>query len=212
MSVVVTSNWDLTVERVWYNHSDNLDLEYLYPKTGNKRPKFYLLKSYGSIDWFEAKPLRGTALESKMKKHDDSLSYYPYFKISKDPDLLRRSPVIVPPIYNKEIKGRFLSKVWTSVYRAISRATELWVISYSMPKEDQFARFVFRRAIRNNITNAQSRKKPPLKVTVINPDETVESTFSRLIGTTQGTLTRQVRPRFHHSNSYRPVFKTTFLA
>jgi len=189
-NVAITFNWDLTVERVWYDHSEDLDLEYTFPKVSGRK-KFYLLKPHGSIDWFKTKPLRGTTLGRRMDKHDEELGYYPYFKISKDPDLLKHLPVIVPPVYHKEFKTGFLNKVWTSVYTAVSRATDLWIIGYSMPREDQFARFVFRRAIRNNIANAQNKEKPPLKVTVINPDESVEGIFSRLVGTTQATLTKK---------------------
>jgi hypothetical protein len=181
-NVVVTFNWDLTVERVWYDHSEKLDLEYSLPKEGERRD-FYLLKPHGSIDWFHAKTLGGTTVEKEMSKHDKTVSYYPYFKISKNPELLKYLPVIVPPVYNKEFRTTFLNEVWRSVYKAVSRATELCIIGYSMPKEDQFARFVLRRAIRNNIADAQKGKKPQLRVTVINPDENVEGTFSRLVGT-----------------------------
>ena len=189
-NVVITFNWDLTVERVWYDHSEDLDLEYLFPKE-SKRKKFYLLKPHGSIDWFKTRPLRGSLLEKRMKNLDKTLSYFPYFKLSKDPGLLKYLPVIVPPVYQKDLKAEFLNKVWTSIYKAVSRATHLYIIGYSMPKEDQFARFVLRRAIRNNIVNAQNNEGAKLKVTVVNPDESVEGTFSRLIGTNQTTLTRE---------------------
>jgi hypothetical protein len=66
----------------------------------------------------------------------------------------------------------------------VSQATELHIIGYSLPREDQFARFVFWRAIRNNLVNVEKRKKCPLTMRVVNPDETVWTTFSRLVGST----------------------------
>ncbi len=55
-----------------------------------------------------------------------------------------------------------------------------------MPKEDQFARFVLRRALRNNILSAADGSKPPLRIEVVNPDPSVEQTFSTLVGHGQG--------------------------
>jgi hypothetical protein len=97
-------------------------------------------------------------------------------------------PVIVPPVSSKEFRYRALKRTWMSIFRAVSQATQLHIIGYSLPREDQFARFVFRRAIRNNLLNVEKGKKSPLSIRVVNPDETVFTTFSRLVGST-GTNT-----------------------
>jgi len=54
-------------------------------------------------------------------------------------------------------------------------------IAYSLPKEDQFARLVLRRALRYNIIKAGRGDKEPVRLTVVNPDEAVGVTFSRLV-------------------------------
>lgn len=90
--------------------------------------------------------------------------------------------MIVPPVAEKEFEVDFLRRTWRFVYRAVSDATELQIIGYSLPREDQFARLVFRRAILNNVLKARKRKEQALKVLVVNPDSTTEGTFSRLVG------------------------------
>ena len=85
---------------------------------------------------------------------DEELCFFSYFNRATNPKLLTPVPVIVPPITAKKFEFRFLKRTWRAVFRAVSDATELHVIGYSLPKEDQFARFVFRRALRNNQVNA----------------------------------------------------------
>ena len=180
-SIVITFNWDLTLERVWYDDDRDFDLEYIYPKK-TSRPSFHLLKPHGSIDWFSKSDLKDADAFRNSELVDPTVPfyYYPYFKLSKAPELIGKIPAIVPPIFLKEFLP--YKQIWASVYKAIRNATELSIIGYSLPKEDQFARFVLRRALRNNIAKASEQKKPPLKVEVINPDPTVEGTFSALIG------------------------------
>jgi hypothetical protein len=107
---------------------------------------------------------------------------------------IRATPVIVPPIFNKEFsRYSVFQETWASVYRAISSATVLTILGYSLPREDQFSRFVFRRALRNNIRRTENGKKGQLEVIVVNPDEATESTFARLVGRDK------VKFRFHRA-------------
>lgn len=94
----------------------------------------------------------------------------------------------MPPVSSKEFKYRALQRTWISVFRAVSQATELQIIGYSLPREDQFARFVLRRAIRNNLLYVEKGKKSSLAIKVINPEEAVWTTFSRLVGGSQNSI------------------------
>jgi hypothetical protein len=144
--VIVTFNWDLTIERALGNMSD---ISYSYSRDG--QDGVTLLKPHGSIDWF----LKSRIPDGKAKKRTISLDseacVYPYFNFAESPELLQARPLIVPPVAMKEFESSILKRMWRSVYRAVSAATHLFIIGYSLPKEDQFARFVLRRAIRNNI-------------------------------------------------------------
>lgn len=178
---VITFNWDLTFERALENYIGDPGFLYTYSQDRDEK-HFSLLKPHGSIDWFDKAAVKGLVPESELGSLDERLCYYPRFDRAKNPKLVDIAPVIVPPLAEKEFEIDFLKRTWRFVYRAVSNATELHIIGYSLPREDQFARLVFRRAILNNVLNASKRKKPGLKVCVVNPDPTAEGTFSRLVG------------------------------
>lgn len=178
---IVTFNWDLTMERALEECPGDPGFLYTYSRHREEK-SFSLLKPHGSIDWFEKKTISGLVSESDVGKLDKTLWYYPQFDRSKNPQLTDVAPVIVPPVATKEFEFDFLKRVWRHIYRAISDATEVHILGYSLPREDQFARLVFRRAIRNNILRASKRNEQPASVVVINPDPNAEGTFSRLVG------------------------------
>jgi hypothetical protein len=94
--------------------------------------------------------------------------------------LLQYPVFIVPPLSVKKFGG-FLQRIWKDVYRAVAGASELYIIGYSLPREDQFARLVLGRAIqRNNSARKEGAKRLP--VIVVNPDEGAMATFAKLVG------------------------------
>ncbi len=148
----ITFNWDLTLERTLWDDSDGLAFWYTYPPDSSE-PSVTLLKPHGSIDWF-----------------------------ADLPKMAGCNPVIVPPVSAKEFSHRILKQTWRGIYRAVSDATELFILGYSLPREDQFARLVLGRALRSNRLKVEKKDKRPLRVVVVNPDENSETTFRRLVG------------------------------
>lgn len=176
--VVISFNWDFVIDLVL----ENLKIAGPVYSYSSRRDCVVLLKPHGSIDWFEkAKLPHDEALKSKMRHRAAGVCFYPYFRLAQNPDLLKQlTPFIVPPLSLKEFSG-FLKRVWRDVYRAIASAREIYIIGYSLPQEDQFARLVIGRAIqRKNATRKTGRKR--LLVTVVNPDENVLRTFHKLVG------------------------------
>ena len=178
---IITFNWDLTLERQLEDYQRDPGFLYTY-SSHRESAQFSLLKPHGSIDWFARKAVRKLVSRSQVGVLDKSLCFYPRFNRAEVPELAEVPPVIVPPIAAKEFGFNFLERTWRFAYWAVSQATDLHIIGYSLPREDQFARLVFRRAIRNNILRASKRKKPRVKVRVVNPDPATEGTFSRLVG------------------------------
>lgn len=181
--VVITFNWDVGFERSLYMDRKEPSFHYFYSRDIDQKQVF-LLKPHGSIDWFRKAELPDGGDDRDYLTLDKKLAVFKHFDFTKNRELAKLLPVIVPPVSSKEFKYRALKRTWRSVFRAVSQATELHIIGYSLPREDQFARFVFRRAIRNNLLNVEKRRKFPLAISVINPDETVWTTFSRLVGST----------------------------
>ena len=177
---IITFNWDLIIERSLENYPKNPTFEYSYSRK-RKSKVFSLLKPHGSIDWFRKSVVKKLDPKTDTLHLDKELCVFPYFSRATSPKLLDAVPIIVPPVAAKEFNFEFLKRTWRGVYRAVSDATELYVIGYSLPKEDQFARLVLRRALRYNIIKAGRGDKEPVRLTVVNPDETVGVTFSRLM-------------------------------
>jgi hypothetical protein len=158
---VITFNWDVTLERSLYSRSGDMSIYYSYKRERPQKGNFVILKPHGSIDWFRKKDMPPRAL-SESDELDGTWGVYPRFDFAKDPKLRKSRPLIVPPIAAKEFGVKCLQKTWRSIYRAVSDATELNILGYSLPKEDQFARLVLRRALRSNSLKVdRHRKKAP---------------------------------------------------
>ena len=179
--VVITFNWDVSLEQALYLDRKEPRFDYFYARTRDQE-QIFLLKPHGSIDWFRRSDLPDRGEGDDYLPLDKRLVVFRHFDVGDNRELEGLMPVIVPPISSKEFNHHALKKMWTSIFRALSQATELHIIGYSLPREDQFARFVFRRAIRQNLLYVERSKKQRLAVRVVNPDETVWTTFSRLVG------------------------------
>ena len=177
---VITFNWDVTLERGLWDREDDFWMPYTYNR--KRKGKYVtILKAHGSIDWFREKDLSKPILK-RTEKLDDEVRLYAHFNFSKHPELSNVQPVIVPPVADKSFEYECLKKTWRSIYQAVADATELFFIGYSLPKEDQFARLVLRRALRSNLLRTEKREKKPLRITVVNTDDGATVTFARLAG------------------------------
>lgn len=185
----ITFNWDLVLERTLWDDSAHLAFWYSYPPD-SAEPSVALLKPHGSIDWFKKADLpKGKIREGTMQSLDDTVSVFTRFNFADLPKMADCTPVIVPPVSAKEFSHRILKRTWRGIYRAVSDATDLFVFGYSLPKEDQFARLVLGRALRSNWLKVEKKKKSKLRMVVVNPDETTETTFRRLVGPSISTFT-----------------------
>jgi hypothetical protein len=177
--VIVSFNWDFMIDLALEDLDEDNSPVYSY---SSSRKSVVLLKPHGSIDWFEKSRLPADKkLLKEMQHRATGVCFYPYFQLAQNPDLLKYPAFIVPPLSVKKFGG-FLQRVWRDVYRAVGAATELYIIGYSLPREDQFARLVIGRAIqRNNSARKDGHKRLP--VIVVNPDEAAMATFAKLVGT-----------------------------
>jgi hypothetical protein len=171
---IVTFNWDVTVEQALEMASD---FEFWYEPSTD----ILLLKPHGSIDWFFQDRIPSDTKRA-VRRIDDKLCVYPNFTLAKYQKMKKQAPVIVPPVFQKDFTEPFFRKTWRRVYKAVSGATDLFFMGYSLPREDQFARLVLSRALRNNRLRVDQGRKRELRVRVVNPDESSQTTFIRLLG------------------------------
>ncbi len=119
----------------------------------------------------------------KTETLDEEVRLYPHFNFAKHPELAKALPVIVPPVSSKNVRVRMSKEDLAFDFIVLLRMrTDLYIIGYSLPKEDQFARLVLRRALRSNLLRTTKSEKGPVRITVVNPDESTGVTFSRLAG------------------------------
>lgn len=161
---IISFNWDDIVERALSNQRSLGTVTANYERKTFDRKQVVLLKPHGSVSW------------------RNKVAAFPADSIQWGAWLEDSPPLIVPPVAHKEFSLPLFERIWRDVYYALSEATHLWIIGYSMPIEDQFARFVFRRAIRNNIVQSKNRSKGRLRTVVVNPDHKLETHFSQLLG------------------------------
>jgi hypothetical protein len=184
----ITFNWDLTLERALWDDSDEMAFWYTYPPSSSE-PSVTLLKPHGSIDWFEKVRFpKGKIKRGIVQNLDDKVAVFTRFNFADLPKMADSTPVIVPPVSTKEFSYEVLRRTWRHVYRAVSNATHLSIFGYSLPKEDQFARLVLGRALRSNRLKVERVQKRPLRVEVVNPDESTEMTFRQLLGPEVGSF------------------------
>jgi len=167
-------NWDVTLERGLWDREDDFWMR--THTTGNGRE---------STSRFLSHMDRSIGLEKKTYRLSELKNWTTrcaYMRTSTFLNTLTLpvQPVIVPPLQPR-VLNTTAKKTWRSIYQAVADATELFFIGYSLPKEDQFARLVLRRALRSNLLRTGSAKET-LRITVVNADDSACRTFARLAG------------------------------
>ena len=178
--VVITFNWDLTIERANSLMDRQFKLRYTYDqKSDPKERSITLLKPHGSIDWFTQEQVKRVATKGSndFVRVGRDLYGYNSFTLRPHHHLESEIPAIIAPSPFKAWASQTSQNTWQSVYRAVRHAKSIKIIGYSLPPEDQFARFVLRRAFRN----AASEKRRA-RVQVINPDSSILDRFERIAG------------------------------
>jgi hypothetical protein len=163
-NIIVTSNWDLVLERYAQLHHRPVRL------SGSGPGEVTLLKLHGSIDWclgshmrlinsrfamlndllFNVRPYRHS-LPPKSKRSDIPVRIR---AIEEKPGsawpLIRRSAsdlLMVTMVRGKSGDLGPLRDIWRSAYGALSRAKRLEIVGYSMPPDDIEIRTLMRAGV-----------------------------------------------------------------
>jgi hypothetical protein len=165
--VIVTFNWDTLVEKILCERKKEISLK------GPDQKKVSVLKLHGSLSW--AQFLDGMVPRNSEYWEDlgDGLRHLKDHSYADLWDQADQPPFIVPPIYQKRIRGDFLGQIWRGALHSIVHATKIVVIGYSLPPEDLHARAMMRLAFMMRKSKGHDKSVHVL----IDPDPIVAGRF-----------------------------------
>jgi len=202
-ALVISTNWDLLVERYAQIHDRPLRLRF----NRDRKSEATLLKLHGSIDWCSWKDCKRSRTKEEYRRLGDQLfgSHAKARSIDKDDSVVRitalenwgkawsrlksraSEPFMLTMAFGKHDELKPLKEIWRDAYLAISRARALNVIGYSLPSDDLEIRTILMAGIRRQTTAHCSIK-------VQNPSPEVHDRFRNLIERRLNSDYRPVAP------------------
>lgn len=177
-SVVITTNWDLLIEK--YARARNITLRLGGEPSHNV---FTLIKLHGSVDWSMRSDLRSGAdsyvptrqLQNAVPPRSIDVTANDVVVRIQAVENMQRSwqrikrrtnrPHMIVMSQGKTEETKPIKSMWDDAYRALSRAKSVHVIGYSMPPDDIEIRALLRSGVARGPSEAQ--------VTIHNPDPSV---------------------------------------
>jgi len=149
-----------------------------------------VLKLHGSANWFQCtKPCN----EGIWISADTPSNRLEYFYGQSRPSCNHQvEPVIVPPTWAKGGQSKILRPVWARALRALGDAGRIFIIGYSLPRTDEFFRYLLALAL--------SKNEQLDKIIVVNPSQEAQDTFAKLFQS-QFSL-RKLNPTQKNIESY----------
>lgn len=188
---IITSNWDLLIERYCWIHS--IPLRHTASGSGSE---VTLLKLHGSIDWCRADTAKKSVDRVDYRSLRERVVGSSYSVDPADDGVLRitgleqwsrswqqiksraEEPLMITMALGKGDDLQPLSEMWRTAYGAISRAKRLELIGYSVPTDD----IEIRTLLVAGIERGRPRFKGP-KLIVRNPSPEVHNRFRSTVST-----------------------------
>lgn len=182
-ATIISFNWDLVLDELLFG--ENLDKASYGLDARTRGPR--LIKPHGSLNWYrgaDARPLKDEKKFSLSGSGKDEAFAFRPLRAPKSREGRIYMPLIVPPVYAKQFNGELFKQLWQQTVQALSTASEVRFLGYSLAKADFHARFVLRCGFYNqeNGELIDSGRQPPTgraKVVVVDrsnePLERIES-------------------------------------
>ena len=186
-AVIISFNWDLILDELLFG--EKLDKSSYGLDRRIKGPR--LIKPHGSLNWYKhdvAKPLSTAKKFSLIGRGDSEVLAFRPLRAPKSNKGRRYMPLIVPPTYAKQFEGPLFRRLWQETVRALSTATEVRFLGYSLAEADFHARFVLRCGFYNQehgeLTSSSTRKPPSgrAKVVVVDPSKSSQKRIRDTVG------------------------------
>jgi hypothetical protein len=168
--VFVSTNYDIIIDNaLTEEHVNHIDLDYgvdfrNFDRPGDwRRPRINsrvaLFKPHGSLNWLFCPTCNELEITPKEKGVVTRLiSDFPHATCPQCESLY--SPLIVPPTFYKDLNNVFLSLIWNRTDIALRKVRHIVFCGYSFPDADLHIKYLLKRA--------QTNRREPLKITVIN--------------------------------------------
>lgn len=152
---VISFNWDLVLDELLFD--DGLD-ESSYG-FGKLSAKPCLIKPHGSLNWYMQRSGQFLSEENKFSLGGHGKQEVFAFRLYRAPKSKQRTymPLIIPPVYAKQFQGRIFKRLWQKTVSALSVASEVRFLGYSMAPADFHARFILRCCFHNQEEGALDR-------------------------------------------------------
>lgn len=192
-AAVLTFNYDIAVDHAL----ECEDISYGYALSQDSAERSVdLLKLHGSINWSVdsgvSRRIRPLPVGHYLKQYfstynirDSNLFPLRFSEVLQDHFRkgnleVEKTPLIVPPSWNKADYHVALSDVWSRAAKHLSEAEYVFIIGYSLPETDAFFRHLYALG---SIGDRGFRR-----IEVFNPDTGTEARFRNLLG--PGALSR----------------------
>ncbi len=190
----ITLNYDIALDYMLHHYALGTDYCFGAPQAGHMP----LMKLHGSVNWARCRVcgqvipwhlsdfFRTHTFQVAMMLHQSHSRRFPFgttlaeFRHCDQPCV--PDAVIVPPTWNKA-QYQEVGAVWEHAARHLSEAENIFVIGYSLPRTDQFFRYLYSVG---SIGDARIKR-----FWVIDPAKPVGERFDELLGPT-------TRGRFQH--------------
>ena len=172
-ATIISFNWDLVLDHLIFGDEISLENYGLGTATGP-----LLIKPHGSLNWYDER--QGKNLD-KLKRielysgMDEKIFAFTKFREPISARNRRYSPLIIPPVFNKNFTEEIFTPLWQKCVAEISIAKYVVFLGYSLPDADLHARFILRCGFYNQtegLPGDRGRDKPTgaSSVIIVNPD------------------------------------------
>lgn len=174
-ATVISFNWDLVLDHLLFG-DEILPENYGLADSTIARP--LLLKPHGSLNWYDEKQGENIKEIKRIELHAgnrDKVYAFTQFREPHSKFDRRYSPLIVPPVFNKDFEKEIFTPLWRKCVDELSVAHRVIFLGYSLPDADLQARFILRCGFHNQqegLPTAGGRASPigQCEVTIVNPD------------------------------------------
>lgn len=182
---VISFNWDLVLDELLFG--DELKRSsYAFGKPSGPT----LIKPHGSLNWYRRELGVHLKADRRFRLYGNKVRKIFAFRPYRAPNSSRREymPFIIPPVYGKTFEDDISTYLWRKSVAAISEATEVRFLGYSLPDADFHARFILRCGFHNQehgALTANGKRANPTgrsKVTVVELNDAAHRRIESMVG------------------------------